>query len=98
MGTLLLSHDFILSLPSLGLICSEVHSFIKPLQDTLLYCNVSVHQVGLSYAPMVCGWMMFSEVITKIHVSWFPFYLKVLLIHSITYPIKAHVHGFISFF
>ena len=101
LGPTLLSHESILSLPRSGLSpvfpSSEVPSFSTPLQDTLLYCNDSVHHVGLSHAPMVCGWMMFSEVIAKVHVSWFPFYFKVLLLHLIMYPIKAHVHGFCSF-
>ena len=101
MGLVLLSHESILSLPGLGLSpvfpSSEVTSFITPLQDTLLYCNGSVRQVGFSCAPVVCGWIIFSEVITNIHVSWFQFYLKVLLFHSIIYPIKSRVHGFISF-
>ena len=46
---------------------------------------------------MVCGWMMFIEVITKVHMSWFAFYLNVILFHSIKYPIKAHEHGFSMF-
>ena len=79
------------------LFSSKVPSFSTPSQDMLLYCNDSVHQVGLYRAPMVCGWMVFIEVITKLHVYWFLFYLKVLLFHSITDPIKAHVHGFCSF-
>ena len=40
---------------------------------------------------------MFIEVITKVHVYWFPFYLKVLLFQSIMYPIKEHVYGFVRF-
>ena len=101
MGTVLSSHKYILSLPRLGLSpvlpSSEVPSFSTFLQDTLLYCNVSVYQLGLSHAPMVCGWMMFSESITKVHVSWFTFDLKVILFHSIANLIKAHIHGFCSF-
>ena len=77
MGTIFFSQESILSLPRLGLghvfPRSEVPSFITPSQDTLLYCNASVHQVGLSHAPMVCKWMIFSELITKVHVSWFTF-------------------------
>ena len=99
---ILLSHESILPLPRLELMpvlySSEVPSFSTPSQDTLLYCNDIVYQVGLSHAPMVCGWMMFSELITKVHVSWFTFHLKVLLFHSITNPIKSNFHGFCSFF
>ena len=102
MGPILLSHESILSLPRLGLRLvfpsSEVPSFSTPSQDTLLYCNYSVYQAGLSHAPMVCGWMMFSELITKVYVSWFTFHLKVLLFQLITNQIKAHVHGFCPFF
>ena len=90
-----------MSLPRLGFSpmfpISEVPSFRTPLQYTLLYCNGRVYQVGLSHAPMVCGWIMFSELITKFHVLWFPFYLKVLLFQLIANPIKVHVHGFCSF-
>ena len=101
MDPVLLSHKSILSLPRLRSIPvflrSQVPSVSTPSQDTLLYCNDSIYQVGLSHAPMVCGWMMFSEVITKVHVSWFPFHLKVLLFHLIANPIKMHVHGFYFF-
>ena len=31
-------------------------------------------------------------------MSWITFELKVLLFHLITYPIKAHVHGFSKLF
>ena len=101
LGHVFLSHQYILSLNRLGLIpvlpSSKVPSFSTPLQDMLLYCNASVHYVGLSHAPMLCGWMIFSEVITKVNVSWFPFYLKEFLFQLITYPIKLHVHGFSTF-
>ena len=101
MGPILMRHKSILSLPRLGLSpvlpSSEVTSFRTPLQDTLLYCNNIVHLVGFSHVLMVCGWMMFSEVITKVHMYWLPFYLKVLLFQLITDPIKLHVHVFCPF-
>ena len=72
MGLVLLIHESILSLSRLGLNPvfprSDVPSFSTPLQDTLLYCNGSVYQVGLIHDQMVCGWMMFSELITNVHV------------------------------
>ena len=43
---------------------------------------------------MVWGWMIFSEVITKVHVYWFSIYLKKFLFHLIVSIIKLHVHGF----
>ena len=96
----LLICKFILSLPRLGLSpmfpISEVPIFSTPSQDTLLYSNDSVYQVGLSHAPMVRVWMMLSELITKVHVSCFPFYLKVLLFQLIVNPVKAHIHGFFN--
>ena len=101
MGPVLLSHESILSLSRLRLSPmfprSQVPSFSTPLQDKLLYCNDIIHQVTLSRAPMVCGFMMLSEVITKVYVSWFPFYFRVLMFHSITYPIKSHFHVFSTF-
>ena len=102
MGPVLLSHESILSLPRLGLSpvlpSSKVPSFITPSQDMFLYCNDSVHQVGLSHATMVCGWMMFSKVITRVNVSCFPFYFEVILLHLITDPIKAHVFGYYYYY
>ena len=52
----------------------------------------------MSHAPIVCGWILFSELVTKVHVSWFPFNLKVLQFHSIANPIKVHIHGFCLYF
>ena len=77
---------------------SKFTSFFTPLQDTLLYCNDSVNQVGLSHDTMVCECMMFSELITKVHVYLFPFQLKVLMFQLTTNPIKVYVHGFCSFY
>ena len=58
---------------------------------------VDFYQVGLSHDLMVCGWMMYIEVITKVVVIYFTFYLKLLMVQLIVDPIKAHVHGFFVF-
>ena len=47
---------------------------------------------------MVRGWTVFSEVISKVRVSWIPFNLKVIMFHLIMYPIKSRFHGFSTFF
>ena len=50
-------------------------------------------EVFRSHDLMMCGWVMFGDVICKICCSRFPENFELVLINAIPHPVKTHING-----
>ena len=57
-------------------------------------CGGCFMEVDWSHVSVVGGGVMFGEVISKIAFTFAPINLELILSHSVSHPIEAHVNGF----